>query len=154
MTRRTLSLWLFSWTIVALGIGPCGPIAGGALRGPEHTDTVSDWSFANAVPRCAVEVAGPHSVTVNCMSWQQRLFVSCSVCEGKRWSGLALEQSSGRIQIGEAIYPVELRRVTSADELDAVWRARAKKLENDDPDPRPEGWWTFELTSRETGPAA
>ena len=132
-----------------VGVGPCGPIAGGALSGPEHAEPVDDWSFANEVPRCAVEVQpdDPHSVTVNCMSWQRRLFVSCSSCAGKTWSGIAVEDPRGRIEIGDRVYPVQASRVEAPDLLDQVWNARARKL-GDEASQRPEGWWTFELRSR------
>ena len=116
MTTRPIRRWLVLAICLPMlmGMGPCGPIPGGELSGDVVTAPVDDWSFANDVPRCAVEVrpASPHSVTVNCMSWQQRLFVSCSECELKRWSGGAM---------------TELMRVD---------------------EPRPEGWWTFELRSR------
>ena len=126
------------------------PIAGGSLSGEVVTAPVRDWSIANEVPRCAVEVrpADPHSVTVNCMSREGRLYVSCSSCEGKRWSAMALAEPAGRIRIGERIHPVTLRRVEDPAELDAVWQARAAKVGGEAGEPRPEGWWTFELTSR------
>ena len=143
---------VLGWLALALatvGIGPCGPIPGGGLGGSEFGEPVKDWTFVNDVPRCAVEVrpADPHSVTVNCMSWEQRLFVSCSSCEGKTWSAIALAEPEARIRIGSRIYPVELERVEGAARLDAVWRARGAKLGNE-PEPRPDGWWTFELRSR------
>ena len=146
-TRRLTTLVLAA---TCLGIGPCGPIPGGALSGDPVDAAVRDWSFANHVPRCAVEVRpdSPHSVTVNCMSREKRLFVSCSKCAGKRWSDYVLEDPRGRIRIGENVYPVALRRVEAPPELDLVWQARAAKIGEDAPGPRPEGWWTFELTSR------
>ena len=149
-TRRkswAIGVGLMSWTI--LGIGPCGPIPGGSLPNGEASGVVQDWSFVNEAKRCAVEVrpADPHSVTVNCMSWQGRLFVSCSKCEGKDWSGYALAEPSARIEIGNRVYPAQIARITEPDELDEIWRARAEKLGND-PEPRAEGWWTFELRSR------
>ncbi|MDJ0786394.1 MAG: hypothetical protein QNK05_06270 [Myxococcota bacterium] len=147
--RRSLPL-LAACALLSLGIGPCGPIPGGSLGSDEITEPVSDWSFANDLRRCAVEVGGPESprsVTVNCMSHEQRLYVSCSSCEGKRWSAIALEQPAGRVRAGDGLYPVTLRRVEQPEELDAVWEARGRKLGND-PEPRPEEWWSFELSSR------
>ncbi len=136
--------------MLSLGIGPCGPIAGGALSGTESVRPVVDWSFVNEIPRCQVEVrpGSPHSVTVNCMSWQGDLFVSCSDCEGKRWSSYALDDPAGRIRIGSDVYPVTLQRVGEVSRLDAVWNARAAKLGDGPATPRPEGWWTFQLRSR------
>ena len=140
----------FVMGITLLGIGPCGPIPGGALSGRLAVSPVEDWSFANEVGRCAVEVRpeSPHSVTVNCMSSAGDLFVSCSDCAGKKWSGHALENPDARIRIGEVVYPVSLARVEEASRLDAVWRARATKLGEDESTARPEGWWTFQVTGR------
>jgi hypothetical protein len=140
---------LVAAALAATGLGPCGPIPGGTLSGSELAGVVDDWSFANEVPRCAVEVqpSDPHSVTVNCMSWERRLFVSGSKCAGKTWSAYALEDPRGRIQIGESVYPVLLTRVEEPGVLDSVWRARAEKLGEDDV-VRAEGWWAFELRSR------
>ena len=81
------------------------------------------------------------------MSRDPRLFVSCSRCEGKRWSAIALAKPDGRVRVGDAIHPVTLRRVEEPAELDAIWQARADKLGNE-PEPRPAEWWSFELRSR------
>lgn len=148
--RSVLLLGGLAFWIASLGVGPCGPIAGGALSGNVVEEPVTDWSFVNQVPRCSVEVrpGSPHSVTVNCMSLQGELYVSCSECEGKRWSAYALADAAGRIRIGDDVHPVTLRRVEEPARLDAVWKARAAKLGKDESEPRPEGWWTFQLTSR------
>ena len=82
------------------------------------------------------------------MSWQGRLFISCSECEPKKWSSYAVKDPRGRVQIGDAVYPVSLKRIVDRAELDSVWQARATKLEEADAGPRPSEWWTFELTSR------
>jgi len=82
------------------------------------------------------------------MSWQGRLFVSCSECEPKTWSSYALRDPRGRIQIGDELYSVALTRIIDPAELDFVWQARAKKTGEEDAGKRPSDWWTFELTSR------
>lgn len=144
------AVWLFALLPALLAFGPCGVIRGTALSQPEATEPVRDWSFANEVPRCAVEVrrAAPYSVTVNCMSLDRELFVSCSRCQGKTWSGFALGEREARIRVGERVYPVFIDRVISETKLDAVWKARARKLGGDQAEPRPDGWWTFRLVSR------
>ena len=45
---------------------------------------MTDWSFANEVGLCQLEVQGfvPWSVNLNCMASDKRLFVSCARCEG------------------------------------------------------------------------
>lgn len=88
-------------------------------------------------------------MTVNCMSWQGRLFVSCSQCEPKAWSSHAVEDPRGRIQIGDAVYPVTLRRIVDPDELESVWQARARKIGEDDSEQRPNDRWSFELSLRQ-----
>ena len=56
--RRGLPLFLLS--AACLGMGPCGPVAGGALSEAESDALIDDWSFANQVPRCAVELRPSH----------------------------------------------------------------------------------------------
>lgn len=149
-SRRSRALVLCGLAAALLAFGPCGPIPGGRLSGPDTAAPAGGWAIADTVPRCAVEVRpeSPHSVTVNCMSWQGRLFVSCSECEPKTWSGYAVEDPRGRVRIGDAVYPVSLRRIVEPAELDVVWQARARKLGEEPAGERPDGWWTFELTAR------
>ena len=150
MSRRSLLLLVVLLAGGTLGLGPCGPIPGGALRGTLDADAVSDWSPADAVDYCQIEVRpeSPRSMTVNCMSWQGRLFVSCSQCANKRWAKMVAEDDRGRVRVGDRVHPVTIRRVTDPGELANVWRARARKVGVDpESDPKP-GWWTFELVSR------
>jgi hypothetical protein len=150
--RVAVRLPLLVLLLSLLGFGPCGPVPGGSLSGEIVEDRVEDWSFANDVPRCAVEVRpeAPHSVTTNCMAWQGRLFVSCSKCAFKKWAEIALEEPRGRIRVGEQVYPVQMTRVERPLELDGVWMARANKLGSNEMEPRPGDWWTFEMVSRRT----
>lgn len=136
--------------LLCLGFGPCGPIPGGRLSGEESLVPVDDWSFVDAIPRCAVEVRpdSPYSVTTNCMSWQGRLFISCSNCEPKKWARYALEDPTGRVRIGDHVYPVMVSAVENPAVLDAVWMARANKVGSNEMEPRPDAWATFEMVSR------
>lgn len=147
--RRLAAPFLALAALASLGMGPCGPIPGGSLSGERVEARVADWSFVNRVPRCALEVrpSRPRSMTVNCMSHAERLFVSCSACASKQWSAMALAEPSGRVAIEGRVYPVSLARVTDPTLLESVWLARSTKLGNDSA-PRPEDWWTFELVSR------
>ena len=144
---RTLVLGLAA--LFLLGIGPCGRLPGGKLMGDEDASPVADWSFVNEAGLCALEVnpAGPHSVTVNCMAWRGRLFVSCAYCEGKTWSTFAMRDARGRVEVAGRIYPVDVRPVQAAEVLDSAWLARAAKL-GSEAAPRPNHWWSFELSSR------
>jgi hypothetical protein len=129
---------------------PCSRLPGGYLLGDEASSAVTDWTFANDVPLCQVQVesALPHSVNLNCMSTEGRLYLSCASCEGKRWSSAALDNPSARLRVGDVVYPVTLARVTDPAELDTAWRARAAKTRGPVDAPRPEGWWSFRVASR------
>jgi hypothetical protein len=111
---------------------------------------VSDWSFANDVPLCQLEVPAPvpYSINLNCMSSNGQLYISCSSCAGKRWSSIASSRPAARIRMRDDVYPVTLTRVTDPALLDEVWQARARKVQRDQGGPRPEAWWTFQLVSR------
>lgn len=129
---------------------PCAVVPGGWLLGEEFDEPVSDWSSANDVGLCQVQVAAglPHSVNVNCMASEGKLFLSCSNCMGKRWSSAALAEPRGRIRIGDAVYPVTIKRVKDPATLDEAWLARSAKLGRPIETPRAVGWWSFQIESR------
>jgi hypothetical protein len=131
---------------------PCARLPGGYLLGEAVTTPVADWSFANSVPLCQVEVRVgplPHSVNLNCMAAGTMLYLSCAGCAGKRWSDAALVHPQARLRLGASVYPVLLARVEDPAELDAAWRARAAKIGQPMATPRLDGWWSFRVTSRE-----
>lgn len=129
---------------------PCAVVPGGPLSGEEVATPIADWSFANTVPLCQVEVRAfvPYSVNVNCMSAGGALYVSCSKCDGKYWSSKAVTHPAGRIRVGETVHLVRFTRLEQHHDLDVAWRARATKLDLGDDIPRPDHWWSFQLTSR------
>jgi hypothetical protein len=136
-------VWFFSC--------PCERIPGGYLRGDEVAEPVTDWSFANEVPLCQIQVqAGwlPHSINLNCMASQGELYLSCSGCAGKRWSGAAVESSEARLRAGTSVYPVSVRRELDPGTLDRAWLARAVKVGAPTDTPRPSHWWSFRVISR------
>ncbi len=128
---------------------PCERTPGGPVRGELVSVPVNDWSFANEVPLCQMQVNGvvPWSVNLNCMADQGALYISCARCEGKYWSGRALADPQGNIKIGAKVYPVMLRRVMDAAELDRAWAARANKTGRGRDRARDPLWWSFALTS-------
>ena len=73
---------------------PCATLPGGYLLGAETETPVGDWSFANDISLCQVQInAGvlPHSINLNCMSTTTgNLYLSCSQCGSKRWSNAVL----------------------------------------------------------------
>ena len=129
---------------------PCARVPGGYLFGKTVHEPVSDWSFANDVPLCQLQVGSllPHSINLNCMSSGGQLYVSCSSCAGKWWSKTVAANPRGRIRMNDSVYPVTVKRVEDAARLDEVWQARARKLGGDASAPRPDAWWTFHLESR------
>ena len=81
---------------------PCERIPGSVLFGVEVEEPVSDWSFANSAELCQIQVQGviPWSVNLNCMADDAgALYLSCSRCEGKYWSGRAMANPNARIRI-------------------------------------------------------
>ena len=128
---------------------PCERMPGLWLGGEEVTEQQEDWSFVNNTGLCELEVRSwrPHSITLNCMSADKALYISCSRCDGKYWSGVALENPAAKIRIDGKVYPVALRRLIDDNQLDIAWLARATKLGRENVE-RPDHWWSFELTSR------
>jgi hypothetical protein len=130
---------------------PCERIPGTVLFGVEVEEPVSDWAFANAAGLCQIQVQGviPWSVNLNCMAdGDGALYLSCSVCEGKYWSGRALVNSDARVRIAGQVYPVRLTRLQDAKTLDAAWLARASKTGYGVGELRPDHWWSFAVVSR------
>ena len=133
---------------------PCERTSGGYLLGEEASEPVTDWSFANdmaAVRLCQIQVdAGllPHSINLNCMADNGELYLSCSGCDGKRWSTAVLDNPQARLRAGSVVYPVTVTRVTDPETLDRAWVARAAKLGRPTDTRRQEGWWSFRVVSR------
>ena len=130
---------------------PCERIPGTVLSGVEVKEPVSDWSFANGVRLCQIQVQGviPWSVNLNCMADSDgALFLSCSRCDGKYWSGRALANPQANIRVGTDVYPVTLSRVAQTERLDHAWRTRASKTGMGAGQPRPDHWWSFAVVSR------
>ncbi len=151
---RWLGILLMAAIVAALGafwfVCPCETVPGGPLAGERAPAAVTDWSFVNDVGLCQVQVDRgiPWSINLNCMSSDGQLFVSCSRCAGKGWSGAALDNPNGFIRVRETVYPVTLQRVVQSERLDRAWAARAAKLGLEPGTERPGHWWSFQLISR------
>lgn len=135
-----------------LSLCPCGRLPGAWLMGESASGAVADWSFVNdreVAPLCQVQITTwrPHSINLNCMSAGGELFVSCSNCATKNWSQNALEFPDGHLRAGGIVYPVTFIRLTDPAALDVAWQARLQKIGSEDR-PRPDHWWSFQLTSR------
>jgi hypothetical protein len=130
---------------------PCERTPGGWLVGEEVAAPVADWSFANEVTLCQIQVARgilPHSVNLNCMASDGQLYLSCASCEGKVWSTAVLVDPEARLRVGDKVYPVQVTRVEDPAVLDEAWRARAAKIGRGSEMPRQDGWWSFRVESR------
>ena len=150
------------WTMTC----PCDTTPGFVLLGNAHTEPVGDWSFANDVSLCQIQIGiwlRPHSVNVNCMATPDGdLFISCSVGARKYWCPRVGEDHPGRLRLDGVVYPVVLHREMDAPTLDRAWAARLQKLQNPSvqerqpgeggPPPvdaeRPNSWWSFRVVSR------
>ena len=140
---------------------PCDRTPGAYLMGAAPGGPVDDWSFANDITLCQIQVSvgiRPHSINLNCMATDTgQLYLSCSQCGTKSWSNAAVANGRARIRLDGTVYPVTLTRVMEPGELDRAWAARALKLEtlpepaNPPPPPgtlRSDDWWTFRVESR------
>lgn len=162
---RVLMYALAGVAVVAIGAAavwfftcPCERMPGAYLAGERVEEPVEDWSFANQVPLCQIQTSSgfiPHAINLNCMADSSgELFLSCSQCEGKRWSTAALENPAGYIRLDGLVYPINLRRLTESADLDNAWQTRARKLANlqgqtlEEIAQRPDHWWSFQVTSR------
>ncbi|HSH75295.1 MAG TPA: hypothetical protein VLA09_06415 [Longimicrobiales bacterium] len=147
---------------------PCEGTPGFVLRGDEHEEPVSDWSFANDVTLCQIQISvgwRPHSVNLNCMaSPGGDLFLSCSSGANKYWGPRVGPDAPARLRLDGIVYPVVLSRVTDAATLDEAWTARVAKLQKPEvqrvqpggavtpPDAqRPDSWWSFRVRSASVG---
>lgn len=150
-TAATLLALVLAGLLVWFFYCPCERIPGGWLLGEEVDEPVTDWSFANDVPLCQIQVQRgflPHSINLNCMASAGVLYLSCASCEGKTWSTAVLEEPEARLRLGDQVYPVVLERVEDPAELDEAWQARARKTGRGEDVPRQEGWWSFRVISR------
>lgn len=165
---RTILLGLAGVIVVGVFAGtlywtytcPCDRTPGFVLMGEPAEAPVSNWSFANNVDLCQIQIyAGwrPHSINLNCMSTAEgTLYLSCSACDTKYWASKVAENPRGRIRLDGVVYPITITRVTDPAEMDVAWNARISKLQvvADAGNPAPpedaqraEGWWTFKVES-------
>jgi hypothetical protein len=148
--------------LIYSSVCPCDRTPGGFLFGERVEQPVQDWSFANDVPLCQMQIyAGirPHSVNLNCMSTPDgNLYLSCSVCSLKYWAGKVEEDEPAVMRLDGVTYPVTINRVQDPVEMERAWQARVDKLQVHGGGPynpvpeldaeRPDHWWTFRVQSR------
>ena len=142
------------WTVNC----PCETTPGFVLLGDAHEEPVDDWSFANDVSLCAIQIGiwgRPHSVNVNCMATPEGdLFISCSVGDQKYWCPRVAEDHPGRLRLDGVVYPVALNREMDPATLDHVWSSRIRKLQKPAVQARQPGAAASRLRSTRRGPRA
>ncbi len=156
----TLLVVIVAGFLLYSSICPCERTPGGFLFGERASEPVTDWSFANQVELCQLQIwAGirPHAINLNCMSTPEgELYLSCSVCDTKYWASKVGANESGVMRLDGIVYPVTLSRETDEAAIDRAWAARVSKLQvqggpgNPAPPPdaqRGERWWTFRVVS-------
>lgn len=157
----TLVVVLVAGFLIYSSICPCERTPGGFLFGERVNEPVADWTFANDVPLCQLQIwdgIRPHSINLNCMSTPQgELYLSCSVCSTKYWAGKVGEDEAGVMRLDGRVYPVVLNRETDPAAMDRAWLARVTKLQTHgggqfNPIPpedaqRPDHWWTYRIVS-------
>ncbi|MEQ8408300.1 MAG: hypothetical protein RKH07_08500 [Gammaproteobacteria bacterium] len=148
--------------LIYSSVCPCDRTPGGFLFGDRVETPVDDWSFANDVSLCQLQIYDgirPHSINLNCMATPRgELFLSCSVCTRKYWAGKVDANERAVMRMNGNTYPVILNRVQDPGTMDRAWQARVSKLQvhgggpfNPIPDldaERPDHWWTFHVESR------
>ncbi len=141
---------------------PCNRTPGLLLFGDTHEAPVADWSFANDVPLCQIQVwtrLGPRAMNLNCMATPEgELYLSCSTGTNKYWCGQVEPNDAARLRLNGVVYPVVLNRVTDQTTLERAWAARVKKLQVHGEPPvnpkppldanRPDTWWSCSVSSR------
>ena len=128
VVAATLALVVVAGGVVWTMNCPCEGTPGFVLLGDTQEEPVADWSFANDVSLCAIQIGiwlRPHSVNVNCMATPEGdLFISCSVGANKYWCPRVGQDHSGRLRLDGVVYPVVLNREMDPAMLDHVWAAR------------------------------
>ena len=111
MTRFALAMG------VLLLLGACEPQEqrpGLWLRGPVQPYP-EDWSFTDEHLQIAIQVTAPyflpHSVTINCGTYDGNLYVSSFRPETKNWPAWVGDDPNVVLKIGENTYEVRLSRV-------------------------------------------
>ena len=133
-TERTRA-WL-AVGVAALAAGCMDPVdarPGLWLSGEPAASPPGDWSFTDAHPEIAIQVATPylvpHSVTIWCVSVDGDLYVAARNPDEKRWTGWVDRDPEVRLGIGSTLYDA---RLVPLEEEDVLARVRAAYREKYD----------------------
>lgn len=119
-----------------MGLNPRDRTPGLWLTGNVVTTPVADWSFTDEVPNIKIQTNTwygiPHSVTIDCVSYNGQLYVTSVYPAGtsRSWNDNAMRDPHVRIKIGDNLYDRSASLVTDPAEMEAVLQLRAKKYPN------------------------
>ena len=107
------------------------------LSGELVTAPVADWSFTDNIPLIQIQTNTwyliPHSVTINCISYQGKLYLysyyaaGLTYPHGRRWNEDVARDPHVRLKIGDKLYDRTLALATDPAEQEAVREATSKK---------------------------
>jgi len=131
-------------TLLSGCIDPKDARPGLALSGDRAEEAPADWSFTDAHPEIAIQVATPywipHSVTIWCGSVGGELFLAARDPETKRWPGWVERDPEVVIRVGGKLYGGTLSRIEEGELLTGVRAAYAAKYERDEMPPNIRYW--------------
>lgn len=136
--------------------GPLGPIAGGALSGPEHNGDEPNWETLLAdIENIQLESnpADPYSVNVWATGYNGALYVPTSLILGpddpteRTWVNNVMQDPMVRLRIDGTVYPRTAIRV-SDETLAAQVRGLLMAKYQEDEDEHSSKAWIFRMDPR------
>ncbi len=119
------------------GLGPHGRMPGLWLNGELVTTPVTDWSFTDQIQNVQLQTNTwygiPHSVNINCVSYQGQLYLDSFYAagltypHGRNWNENIARDPRVRIRIGKKLYDRTLVLVTDPGLKEAVDDLKLKK---------------------------
>ena len=119
------------------GFGPTTQRPGLWLKGDFVTTPVADWAFTDQVQNIQIQTNPwyllPHSVTIDCVAYQGRLYLfsfyaaGLTYPHGRSWNEDVARDPRVRIKIADKLYDRTLVLVTDPAEQQAVHAATFKK---------------------------
>ena len=146
---------LFMGVLILVGIGACGPTTEVELTGTEIHAKVTDFRFVGAGEQCVLEVQAdkPQAVLVDCWAVGKQLFVGCLECDLSTWGAALRADTSARIQIDDAIYPVRASLMRDPIAIQRAWHQKVSQSGLESAagavvQALPDSFWLFHLAYR------
>jgi hypothetical protein len=117
------------------GLDPKDRRPGLWLTGELVTTPVTDWSFTDKIRNVEVQTRTwyllPHSVRINCVSYDGHLYLSTvnplGISAPHNWNVNVARDPHVRLKVGNQLYDRTLTLVTDPDEKAGMLQARVKK---------------------------